>query len=207
MSSSPARPWRLETLEGCQLAIGAYPLFRYDARGGGGRARINTNDTETYTATDAELDTDAIRLAFPPDQLRIPALSGRTTRVLGLPLPPGLTITVLPRRLEGVLNPGTGAVALEFEAAFRFRLRMGGATLLAPPDLQINTILRSDGTGSRRHPCSGEPLSPPGSTTLVGVATVPPCGAPWLDRFLGLPDEALAVLHCRLLHDDTDATP
>jgi hypothetical protein len=32
----------------------------------------------------------------------------------------------------------------------------------------------------------------------VGVAKVPRCGAPWLDRFLGLPDEALAVLRCRL---------
>jgi hypothetical protein len=32
---------------------------------------------------------------------------------------------------------------------------------------------------------------------LVGAARVEPCGAAWLDRFLGLPDEALAVLECR----------
>jgi len=30
----------------------------------------------------------------------------------------------------------------------------------------------------------------------VGVASVPPCGDPWLDRLLGLPDEALAMLRC-----------
>ena len=34
------------------------------------------------------------------------------------------------------------------------------------------------------------------STLLVGVAIVPPCGDPWLDRLLGLPDEALAMLRC-----------
>jgi hypothetical protein len=33
---------------------------------------------------------------------------------------------------------------------------------------------------------------------LVGVAVVEPTGEAWLDRFLGLPDEALAVLRCRL---------
>jgi hypothetical protein len=27
---------------------------------------------------------------------------------------------------------------------------------------------------------------------------VPPSGDAWLDRFLGLPDEALAVLRCRI---------
>jgi hypothetical protein len=32
---------------------------------------------------------------------------------------------------------------------------------------------------------------------LVGVATIAPSGDPWLDRFLGLPDEALALLRCR----------
>jgi hypothetical protein len=31
------------------------------------------------------------------------------------------------------------------------------------------------------------------------VATVAPSGETWLDRFLGLPDEALAVLRCQLL--------
>jgi hypothetical protein len=37
---------------------------------------------------------------------------------------------------------------------------------------------------------------------LVGVALVPLTGEGWLDRFLGLPGEALAVLCCQLLPAD-----
>ena len=33
---------------------------------------------------------------------------------------------------------------------------------------------------------------------LVGAAVIEPTGEAWLDRFLGLPDEALAVLECQL---------
>jgi hypothetical protein len=33
---------------------------------------------------------------------------------------------------------------------------------------------------------------------LVGIATVAPSGEGWVDRFLQLPDEALAVLRCQL---------
>jgi hypothetical protein len=45
----------------------------------------------------------------------------------------------------------------------------------------------------------GTPLDGEGRGVLVGIATVPPTGEAWLDRFLQLPDEALAVLRCRLL--------
>jgi hypothetical protein len=45
----------------------------------------------------------------------------------------------------------------------------------------------------------GVPLDQDGRGVLVGVAVVEPTGEGWLDRFLGLPDEALAVLRCRLL--------
>ncbi|MFM7434703.1 MAG: hypothetical protein ACKO1Q_01690, partial [Vulcanococcus sp.] len=69
---------------------------------------------------------------------------------------------------------------------------------LAPPDLAVDALLSSAGCRSRRHQRQGQPRDGHGYTTLAGVATVPPCGAAWLDRFLGLPDEALAVLHCRL---------
>ena len=50
----------------------------------------------------------------------------------------------------------------------------------------------------RRHRARGQVLDAAGSGVLVGVATVPPSGDAWLDRFLGLPDEALAVLRCRI---------
>ena len=45
----------------------------------------------------------------------------------------------------------------------------------------------------------GVPLDRDGRGVLVGTATVEPTGEAWLDRFLGLPDEALAMLRCRLV--------
>jgi hypothetical protein len=44
----------------------------------------------------------------------------------------------------------------------------------------------------------GQPLGDDGGALLVGVAMVPPSGEPWLDHFLGLPDEALAMLRCTM---------
>jgi hypothetical protein len=45
----------------------------------------------------------------------------------------------------------------------------------------------------------GVPRDRDGRGVLVGVAVVEPTGKAWLDRLLGLPDEALAVLRCRLV--------
>ena len=94
---------QLTTLDGCGLAIGSYPRFRYDASGG-----------------------QSVRL-------------------------------------EGSLNASSGAVHLHFRARFFFRV---GRLYRAP-------------------------------ALLVGVAQVLPNGEGWVDRFLGLPDEALALLRCR----------
>ena len=49
-----------------------------------------------------------------------------------------------------------------------------------------------------RHRGCGRPLNAAGEALLVGVARVAPSGDAWLDRFLGLPDDALAVLQCQL---------
>ena len=182
--------WYLETLEGCQLAIGGYPLFHYDARAGGGPA-------EAVEPAGSGGD-PVLQLQFDREQLQIPPLNRHTTRLLGVPLPPGLTITIVPKALGGQLKPSRGEVLLRFEAAFRFRLHWAGRCLLAPPDLTVMTTLSSQGCISQRHRRRGDGLSGDGLCTLVGVAEVPRCGAPWLDLFLGLPDEALAVLRCRL---------
>ncbi len=184
----------LQTLAGCGLAIGAYPRFRYDARGGGGVGAFAAADpagTGIGTGT----------LHFAPAGLSIPPLDWRTTRFLGLPLPPGLGITIHPERLEGRLDGATGAMALEFAARFRFAI----GSLYRAPDLIVVTTLGTGPVQGRRHTASGEPLDGDGRALLVGVATIAPSGDPWLDRFLGLPDEALALLRCRLVAEAPEA--
>ncbi len=172
----------LQTLGGCGLAIGAYPRFRYDARGGGGVGRLSEGDS-----------TGSQRLRFDPDALCIPPLDSRTTRFLGLPLPPGLAITIHPQQLDGSLDGASGAMALRFCARFRFTI----GSLYRAPDLIVETTLRTGPVQGRRHQATGQPLDGAGLAQLVGVATIAPSGDPFLDRFLGLPDEALALLRCR----------
>ncbi len=174
----------LHTLSGCALAIGAYPRFDYDASGGGGAGLLGPGDAGGAQA-----------LRFEPAGLTIPPLHWRTTRFLGLPLPPGLGITIHPERLDGSLDPSTGAMELRFRARFRFAI----AGLYRAPDLIVDTTLGTGAAQGRRHRGRGEPLDGDGRARLVGVATIAPSGDRWLDRFLGLPDEALAQLRCRLL--------
>ena len=171
----------LYTLADCGLVIGAYPRFRYDASGGGGLGWLSEDGTGSQV------------LRFDPAALRIPPLNWRTTRFLGLPLPPGLDITIHPERLEGSLDGATGAMALRFIARFRFAI----GALYRAPDLIVDTTLSTGPVQGRRHRGLGQPLDGTGLAQLVGVATIAPSGDPWLDRFLGLPDEALALLRCR----------
>jgi len=190
--AEPVQPvssrWQLTTLTGCQLAIGRYPRFSYDASGGGGVSQ----------APPATANSCSIPLQFPAGQLSIPPLDGRSTRFLGLPLPAGLSITIAPEQLQGELDAATGSVTLQFRARFRFRLALGRLTLYAAPDLRIHTTLQSGPCQGQRHRACGHPRRSSGETLLVGTARVEPTGDRWLDRFLGLPDEALAELHCRL---------
>jgi hypothetical protein len=178
--------WRLDTLPDCALVIGRYPRFRYNAAGG------------VAYASAVPAAGSAVELSFAPAQTSIPALCSRTTRFLGLPLPPGLGISIEPQRLEGVIEPDNGVVNLQFEARFRFELRAGGAVRYRAPDLIVNTTLTTGTMESRRHRCKGRPQQGDQPGLLVGAALVEPCGEAWLDRFLGLPDEALAVLAFRL---------
>lgn len=173
----------LTTEANCALAIGPYPRFRYDARGGGGVSAVADTPADDWQA-----------LRFDPAALRIPALSARTTRFLGLPLPPGLRITIAPQRLEGHWQPSSGRVELTFEARFQLLV----AERPVAPDLRVATRLTTEEARGRRHQVRGAPLDGEGLGVLVGLATVPATGEGWLDRFLQLPDEALAVLRCRL---------
>ena len=181
---NPLGSARLTTLPGCGLAIGGYPRFCYDATGGGGVGQVARPGASGWQG-----------LEFDPAALQIPPLESRTTRFLGLPLPPGLVIAIAPQRLAGRLQPATGELQLRFQARFRFRI--GG--LYRAPDLLIDTELSTEPLRSRRHRLEGRRLKAEGEALLVGVATVSPSGDPWLDRFLGLPDEALALLRCQLV--------
>ncbi|MCP9850801.1 hypothetical protein KBY88_13435 [Cyanobium sp. Morenito 9A2] len=178
---------QLSTSEACALVIGAYPPFRYDARGGRGRGLLGPSAAAGPQA-----------LVFDPASLSIPALSWRTARFLGLPLPPGLSIVIDAKRLEGSLDAATGELALRFQARFHFAI---GSLYRAPP-LLVDTELRTGTVRGRRHTTCGAPLAADGSARLVGVATIPPSGEAWFDRFLGLPDEALAMLRCHFSATD-----
>ncbi|MEB3242402.1 MAG: hypothetical protein VKO44_02075 [Cyanobacteriota bacterium] len=174
----------LATEAGCALAIGRYPRFGYDARGGGGLAQMSASPSEPGWQG----------LVFDPATLTIPPLSGRTTRFLGLPLPPGLQIAIAPDDLRGRWHRQSGAVELSFLARFRPLL----AARPVAPDLIVATQLTTGAVGGRRHQARGSALDGEGRGVLVGIATVAPTGEGWVDRFLGLPDEALAVLRCQL---------
>ncbi|MEB3324685.1 MAG: hypothetical protein VKM17_05050 [Cyanobacteriota bacterium] len=173
----------LATEAGCALAIGSYPRFRYDGSGGGGLASATSPLVEGWQA-----------LCFEPATLAIPPLSRRTTRFLGLPLPPGLQIAIEPQHLRGRWHPESGAVELHFLA--RFRPLVAGRPVA--PDLIVATQLATHAVRGQRHQAQGIPLDGHGRGVLVGIATVEPTGEGWVDRFLGLPDEALAVLRCQL---------
>ena len=84
-------------------------------------------------------------------------------------------------------------MALRFCARFRFAI----GSLYRAPDLIVDTTLSTGPVQGRRHQATGQPLDGDGLAQLVGVATIAPSGDPFLDRFLGLPDEALALLRCR----------
>jgi hypothetical protein len=172
----------LATDDGCALAIGSYPRFLYDGRGGGGVGRAAGPLAEGWCG-----------VVFAPASLTIPSLSTRTTRFLGLPLPPGLQIAIAPEELQGRWHPERGDLELKFVARFRPLL----AARQVAPDLMVSTRLTTGAVRSRRHQTEGSRLDGQGRGTLVGTAMVAPTGEGWVDRFLGLPDEALAVLRCQ----------
>ncbi len=172
----------LKSLERCRLAIGSYPHFIYNASGGGGRANMAFNQSE-----------NDLFLVFSPDEFIIPPLSWRTAKLLGLPIPPGLRIEMCMDKLEGKVNKVTGDVNLRFEARFLFTIW----PTLTFPNLIVKTKLITGKVNSRLHSEEGLVLQKDGHARLVGIADIPPTGNRILDIFLGLPNEALAVLECQ----------
>ncbi len=173
----------LQSLKGCRLAIGSYPTFEYDARGGGGEAKLEPSEKENL-----------LHLSFSSQTFSIPPLTSQTTKFLSLPLPPGLKVEMSMDKLQGSVNKNSGEIILEFEARFIFSI----ASILYFPDLIVKTSLETSKVKSNLYQEQGHSLKSNGEATLVGVALIPATGNKILDLFLGLPNEALAVLRCKL---------
>ena len=205
---------RLTTLSDCGLRISVYPPFSYDASGGGARVgTVGAADGQGGGGSDevggGGGGAGKSPLSFDPSAVSIPALDSRTTRFLGLPLPPGLRIEIEPLKLSGWVRRPTGEVSLDFQANFRF----SAFGLYRPPPLFVSTTLttgearsedagKGDGGGGsgggRRLSGRGEALRADGRVALSGVAVVEPVGDFFLDAFLMLPTECLAVLWAEL---------
>ncbi|XP_057815195.2 uncharacterized protein LOC131028842 isoform X2 [Cryptomeria japonica] len=92
---------KLQTLDGCRLGIGIYPDFEYNAEGGGGDG-VGEN-----------LSDGRVEIRFDVGSLYIPPLTYQTTKFLGLPLPPILSISILPQAFQGFMDQDTGGVKLQ----------------------------------------------------------------------------------------------
>lgn len=172
---------RLNSQKGCKLAISHYPIFVYDATGGGG---------EAFQFKSQKDGIDYIK--FHPNSFVMPSLNCFTTRFLGLPIPPGLEIKMNLDLLEGTFDKLNGHISLKFKSRFVLSI----FSIISAPELIVSTCLQTGEVISKRHSVQGTILQDNGRATLVGVAQIKPSGNRILDTFLGLPDEALAILEC-----------
>ena len=173
----------LKSLEGCQLTIGSYPTFLYNACGGGGKGTLRQGKNNNM-----------IYLSFASQTFSIPPLTSQTTKFLSLPLPPGLKIEMSMDTLEGTIDKNSGEILFKFEAKFVFSI----GSMIKFPDLIIKTSLTTSKVQGKLHEGKGLVLQTNGKAKLVGIAIIPPTGNKILDTFLGLPNEALAELQCEI---------
>lgn len=157
-------------------------MFSYNAEGGGGTGKVQ------------QLPGNKLQLTFDAEELLIPALNWRTASVLGLPIPPPLNIAIRPNKFEGVLDLSTGQMDLEFSADFDFTV----GSLYKAPSLKVATTLTSEHSAGQIHKADGQRLQN-GEVKLVGVARVPKVSEAFLDIFLMLPTDALAVMKAKLV--------
>ena len=173
----------LRSLDGCRLAIGSYPHFTYNATNGGGKATISSIEGD-----------DIFHLKFLPKDFSIPPLTYQTTKFLNLPLPPGLRIEMHMHKLEGSINKTSGEVLLNFESEFLFSI----CSILKFPELLVKTKLETNSVKSSLFTEQGHILQKNGLIKLVGIAKIPITTNKFLNFFLGLPNEALAILNCKI---------
>ena len=96
--------------------------------------------------------------------------------------------------LEGTIDVNSGEVLLEFESNFLFSI----GSMLQFPELIVKTLLKTGKVEGKNNEAEGLVRQSNGITKLVGIATIPKTGHKVLDTFLGLPNEALAILNCEI---------
>ena len=89
----------IRTLKDCRLGIAMYPDFVYNADGGGGLGAIEKCE-----------DGNKLAVVFDTPSLYIPPVESKTTRFLGLPLPPFIRIQIVPRHFKGFIDKAEGKV-------------------------------------------------------------------------------------------------
>ena len=216
------------------LGVSSWPDFDYDASGATTLGVVEPPDAK---------HPGALRLRFDVRTFEGPPVCGRTTRVFGVPLPPGVRIDIVPLSLRGWLDPATGACALDFDAEFRGSIFGEGFVKL--PAMTIRSPLTTGAARGARRAAVGKPFGtirdtlPEPSVSkdddeslddarhararhrtrafkknapcrggadgdlaeLVAVAAVPRVTGRWsalMNFMLRLPNDALAVLPCRL---------
>jgi len=168
----------MKSMDNSELAVGIYPTFTYDARGGGG------------VATTKDLGNGKLHVTFDPHTLFIPDVNYKTAKFLGAPMAPPFKIRIEPVQLEGYIDKSTGQTELQFIANFMFT---AGPLYKAPPLYVVTNLTTEEVQGSRRNG-KGKRLDADGIARLVGVATVPKTDSWPIDKFLRLPDETFAVM-------------
>lgn len=175
---------KLMTLSDCELGVSIYPIFAYNAATGGGWA----------TASQVPDKQGVLQVTFDAKALFIPDLTWRTASMFKIPIPPPLRIAITPQKLGGTINTLTGEVSLTFDAQFIFSC---GWLYTAPP-LIVSTQLTTGYTrGAAGREGTGVPFSG-FKGKLAGTATVEKTGDLFMDTFLLLPNDALAIMSAEI---------
>uniref|UniRef100_A0A803M0J5 Uncharacterized protein n=1 Tax=Chenopodium quinoa TaxID=63459 RepID=A0A803M0J5_CHEQI len=85
-------------------------------------------------------------------------------------------------------------VDLEFKAKFWFSM----GTIYKAPPLLVSTNLTSEESQGKLRKGRGQRMEKNGNCMLVGVATVDPIDDLFMNTFLGLPTECLAVMNATI---------
>lgn len=123
------------------LGVSFWPDFTYDARGA------------TTLGVVTERRGHVLHLDFDVSTFEGPPVCRRTTTVLGVPLPPGIRIDIVPISLRGFLDTSTGECRLDFDA--RFKGSIFGEGFIALPPMTVRSPLTTDATRGARRSATG----------------------------------------------------